>query len=73
MIRVVHPNAGSQIRILVCYPSRIKNQGVKKGTGFRIRMRNTACKCCKGESNPLPCLEAELVNDLVALLKRDQC
>ncbi len=43
MIRDVHPGYESQIRILIFYPSRIPDSGVKnwqKGTGSRIR--NTA-------------------------------
>jgi hypothetical protein len=41
MIRVVHP--GSQIRMLTFYPSRIPDPGSRgqKGTGSRIRIRNT--------------------------------
>jgi hypothetical protein len=44
MIRVVHP--GSRIRMLTFYPSRIpdpRSRG-QKGTGSRIRIRNTAEK-----------------------------
>ncbi len=37
MIRVVHP--GSRILMLTFYPSRIQGS---KGTGTRIRIRNTA-------------------------------
>ncbi len=29
MIRVVHPGSGSWIRILICYPYRIPDPGVK--------------------------------------------
>ncbi len=30
MIQVVHPGSGSQIQILICYPSRVPDPGVKK-------------------------------------------
>jgi hypothetical protein len=43
MIRVVHPGSGSRIRTLTFYPSRILDPGSsgQKGTGSRIRIRNT--------------------------------
>jgi hypothetical protein len=48
MIRVVHP--GSRIRMLTFYPSRISDPGSRgqKGTGSRIRIRNTAGKYKSG-------------------------
>ncbi len=30
MIRVIHPGSGSRIRILIFYPSRMPDPGVKK-------------------------------------------
>jgi hypothetical protein len=43
--RKFDPGCSSQIRILTFYPSRILDPWVKKGTGSRIRNRNTAAHC----------------------------
>jgi hypothetical protein len=39
--RKYDPGCSSRIRILICYPSRIQDPGGQKGTGSRIRIRNT--------------------------------
>jgi hypothetical protein len=41
MIRIAIPGSGPRIRILIFYPSRIPDPGVKKARDSRIRIRNT--------------------------------
>jgi hypothetical protein len=45
--RKYDPGCSSRIRMLTFYPSRIQGSRDQKGTGSRIRCRNTAKKPCK--------------------------